>query len=117
MQQKMNKMRRFAIIAVVVQILLLFIFRAGLDRGILSASVILIMEVIILYLSFDRFEALSQEEKTSIREAVGSAAQDAFLFSQTGMVLYDDAHIITWMSQLFADRGINRIPGFRKRKR
>ncbi|MGP1376114.1 MAG: DHH family phosphoesterase [Bulleidia sp.] len=109
MQQKMNKMRRFAIIAVVVQILLLFIFRAGLDRGILSASVILIMEVIILYLSFDRFEALSQEEKTSIREAVGSAAQDAFLFSQTGMVLYDDAHIITWMSQLFADRGINRI--------
>ncbi len=109
MQHKMNEMRRFAIIAVVVQIVLLFIFRAGLDKGILSASIILIVEVIVLYLSFDRFESLAQEETSYISEAVGSVSQDALLFSQTGMVLYDDAHIITWMSPLFVNRGINRI--------
>jgi len=109
MQQKMNSLKRWMILAVAVQAALLVIFRAGLDKGIMSASIILIIESAALYFSFDRFEALSDNQNSGVKELLGDAAKDAYLFGQVGMVFYDDEHIITWMSDLFEQRGINRV--------
>ena len=109
MQQKMASLKRWMILAVVVQAALLVIFRTGLDKGIMSATVILIIESAALYFCFDRFDALSENATTGVKDILGDAAKDAYLFGEVGMVFYDDEHIITWMSDLFDQRGINRV--------
>ena len=108
MQKKMDDMRKWMIIAVIIQAVLLFVFRIGLSEGIMTATIILIVEAVMLYMVYDRFGTLSKEQATSISEVIGSAASDAFLFGETGLVMYDDSHVITWMSELFQKRGIER---------
>ncbi len=109
MQKKINDMKRIVIILLVVEAALLFLFRIGLDKGIFSATIILIIEAVFLFWAMDRFDTMNDEAQRGISEVVGAAASDAFLFAETGMVMYDDAHCITWMSELFEKRGINRI--------
>ncbi len=109
MQERMNKLRRLLIIIVAVQVLLLIILRAGLQSGIMPAAIILIVESVMYYYLMDRFQSMTQEQTTGIEELMGNSFRDAFLFGQTGMVSYDDEHVVTWMSELFEDRGINRL--------
>ena len=109
MQKKISDMKRMVIILLVVEAALLFLFRVGLDKGIFSATIILIIEAVFLFWAMDRFDTMNDEAQRGISEVVGSAASDAFLFAETGMVMYDEAHVITWMSELFEKRGINRI--------
>ncbi|NCB33421.1 MAG: DHH family phosphoesterase [Erysipelotrichia bacterium] len=109
MQQKMASLKRWMALAIIVQAALLVIFRMGLDKGIMSATVILIAEAAALYFCFDRFESMMENTSTGVRDVLGDAAKDAYLFGEIGMVFYDDSHIITWMSDLFDQRGINRV--------
>ena len=39
---------------------------------------------------------------------LGSTARQAYLTGGIGIVIYDDNYVITWMSELFAERGIDR---------
>ena len=109
MQKKMSDLKRSLILVVVIQAALLFVFRTGLEQGIMTATLILILEAVLFYYLTDRFEAMAEERSTGIREVLGNAANDAFLFAETGMIMYDDDHVITWMSELFEKRGINRV--------
>lgn len=109
MKQKMNDIKKYIYIAILVQIALLAIFYTGLKAGILTASIILICEIIMVYIAFDAFEHTMKDQFTGVKDILGEAAQQAYLFGQTGIVLYDDHHVITWMSDLFVQRGINRV--------
>jgi c-di-AMP phosphodiesterase-like protein len=109
MRQKINDMKRYVLILLAVQVGLLFVFRLGMDKGILSATIILIVEAVVLFWALDRFDTLSQEEAAGIEKTAGASTAQAFLFAESGMLMYDDDHIITWMSELFQKRGLNRV--------
>ena len=109
MHEKMAKLKKYALAAICLQIIILAVFRIGLDKGIMTASIIIIFESVFLYYVFDRFESLSQAQSEGVSDILGKDAKEAYLFGQTGMVIYDDSYVITWMSDLFQTRGIDRI--------
>ena len=55
------------------------------------------------------FLHLTEERIVDISRILGSEAKDAFDFGEIGIVTYDADYTITWMSELFEDRGINCI--------
>ena len=109
MQKKISDLRRLLIVVVAVEAVLLFVLRAGLDKGILSATIILILQGIIFIYLIDRIDTMSREAATGVAEVLGDSAKEAFLYGEVGMIMYDDDYVITWMSELFEARGINRI--------
>ncbi len=109
MQKKINDLKKILFIVVAIEAALLIIFWQGLTKGIMTATLILILEAVMFYYVVDRFQSMSEERISNTNEVLGNASGDAFLFSQTGIVMYDDNHVITWMSELFEKRGIERI--------
>ena len=61
MQKKMSDLKRSLILVVVIQAALLFVFRTGLEQGIMTATLILILEAVLFYYLTDRFEAMAEE--------------------------------------------------------
>ncbi len=109
MRKQIERMKRTMIIIVIIQAALLFFFRAGLQQGILSASIILVLEILALLLLFDRFQNVSQEQATGVRSVLGTAASEAYLTGEIGLVIYDENYVVTWMSELFKKREIDRV--------
>ena len=111
MLKKINDMRIVYTITL-AEALALFFFREALGRMAVVGGVIVVLQAVIFYLLFDRFESLTSEQMTTVRDMVGNAETEAFVYGEVGMVGYDDDHVITWMSDLFTERGINRV-GFK----
>ena len=111
MLKKINDMRIVYTITL-AEALALFFFREALGRMAIVGGVIVVLQAVIFYLLFDRFESLTSEQMTTVKDMVGNAETEAFVYGEVGMVGYDDDHVITWMSDLFAERGINRV-GFK----
>lgn len=109
MQKKISDIRRILIIAVALEAFLLFFFRVALSENIMVATVILIIEVVLFIFLFDRFDTMLRESATGVSEVLGESAKAAFLFGRVGMIMYDDDYVITWMSDLFEEIGINRV--------
>ena len=109
MRKSLSETRRILIIVTIVEALLLFFFRAGLDRMILPAVIILIIQVAAYFYLTERFESMMEEQAIGVRDALGATAQKAFLFGEIGLLMYDDDYVITQMSELFEERGLNHV--------
>ncbi len=109
MQKRMSDLRRTAIIALLIQAGLLALMWVMFGRAVLYGAAVLAAEAILLFYLLDRFENYSMEHNTGIESMLDAASRDAYMFGEVGMVFYDDEHIVTWMSDLFAERGINRV--------
>ena len=109
MHKRINSLRRILIAVLIAEAALLFFFRAGLEKGIMTATIMLIIQAVLFFYVLDRVETYMREQSAGVQEILGSAAKDAFLFGETGMITYDDDYVITWMSDLFQERGIDRI--------
>lgn len=109
----MNKMistAKKAIIALILfQAVLLFVFRAGLKQGIITASIILIGEAVCMVYLFEQFESVSKEQSAGVKKILGDAAREAFVSGGVGMVIYNEDYEITWLSDLFAQDYADRI--------
>lgn len=101
------KLRIFAII--IAQIIILIILKLLFDRGIFSAIGVLIIEAFLIYYLFMVFENEINLHSEQMSSLLGDGAKDAFLFGEVGIVSYDENYVITWMSDLFNDRFINRV--------
>ena len=109
MKKNLSDLRRILIIVMVVEVLLLFFFRAGLDRMITPAVIILIIQAAAFVYMTERFEATAEEQAIGVRDALGATAQKAYLFGEVGLLMYDDDYVITQMSELFEERGLNHV--------
>ena len=109
MRKSLSETRRILIIVTIVEALLLFFFRAGLDRMILPAVIILIIQVAAYFYLTERFESMMEEQAIGVRDALGVTAEKAFLFGEIGLLMYDDDYVITQMSELFEQRGLNHV--------
>lgn len=109
MHSKITRLQRIVLAAIIVQAVLLFIFRAGLKQGIMTAVVILIAEGLVVFYLFDAFQDILEDQSSGVRNILGTSSKEAYDFGQVGLLIYDDKYSITWMSDLFAERGIDRV--------
>lgn len=109
MRSRITRLQRIVLAAIIVQAILLFLFRTGLRQGIMTAVVILIVEAVLIFYLFDAFQDIYEEQNSGVRSILGTSSQEAFDFGQVGLIIYDDKYNITWMSELFEERGIDRV--------
>ncbi|MCR5794601.1 MAG: DHH family phosphoesterase [Solobacterium sp.] len=95
--------KKVMIALIVFQAVLLFIFRAGLKQGIMTAVIILIGEAACMVYLFEQFESVAKEQSSGVKKVLGDAAREAFVSGGVGMVIYNEDYEITWVSDLFAD--------------
>lgn len=109
MRQRLNELRNVLIAALVIQAGVLLFCRFVLNRGVFAAGIILVIEAVMMVFSYDKYVSATEEETVHISEVLKDSSQDAFLYGEVGMVQYDEEYIITWMSELFYERGISRV--------
>lgn len=110
MLQKMNKIKRFLILLVLLEILgMVGLFWLGYDGWMIAACILLVVQAVMYAVLSERIDSFQDEQSIGVREILGNTAKDAYLYGGVGMVAYDDNHVITWMSDLFYTRGINRV--------
>ena len=109
MRQKIGRIKRIVILATLLQAAVLVFLRMSLRMNILIPAVFVIVEAVLSFFVFEQFDAASQEQSIGVEKALGATAREAYLHGGIGMIIYDDDYVITWMSDLFAARGIERI--------
>ncbi len=109
MQQKMSRIKQIVFVALAIQlaviILLQLIFRINILPGIL----VLIVEALITVYLLDYFQSANEEESIGLEKYLGGSYAEAYLVGGVGMMNYDENYVITWQSELFKERGLDRI--------
>lgn len=109
MSEKINRVKTLLAILLVVELLGLIALYFIFDMDVKITALYFVINTITMYFLVQYFQEDSQNRMFGVSRILGSEAKEAFQFGQIGMVTYDESYMITWMSELFADRGINRI--------
>ena len=109
MRQKISKLKKLMIILLLVQAAVLLLLWLIFDFNVLIAAVILATEAAAGVYLFDHFENVSDVQSAGVKQMLGSTARQAYMTGGIGMIIYDDDYVITWMSDLFETRGIDRV--------
>lgn len=109
MRQKIKKLKRIVIIAIIVQLLALVAMYFLLDQAIVISLLVLIAECIVAVMLFEKFENISDEQSSGVKGVLGTVAEEAYITGGIGLVIYNDDYEVTWMSELFKVRHIDRV--------
>lgn len=109
MTDKINRIKTMVAILFIAELLglicLYFIFELNITVTILY----FIINVLAVYFLVQYFQEDSESRIFGISRILGAEAKEAFQFGEIGILTYDENYAITWMSELFEDRGIKRI--------
>ena len=109
MHKRLEKIRRNSTLAVAGQIVLVSAAGFFLKMDILLAGLVIVVESIIMILLFDRFDSITEESSNGVRAYLGTAAVEANQIGGVGMLIYDDSYEVTWMSELFRMRSMDKV--------
>ena len=109
MKAKLSRLKKLMVAAIAIQAALLLLCGLVFHMDVVTSALVLIAESVLLYIAFYRFEDAYLEESTGVRNILGTAAQEAYLYGGVGIVIYDENYNITWMSDLFKERGLEKI--------
>ncbi len=109
MRHKIDQIKIRIGIVVAIQIIFVILMKLLFDRGAFSAAVVIVAEAAIVYYVFIAFDNELNAHSQEISSLLGEGGKEAFLFGEVGIVVYDDNYVVTWMSDLFNDRFINRV--------
>lgn len=109
MHSKITKAKKILIVLFIIQACALGLVSWFMKQPIISAILILIIEGIIVFEIVSQFEDAYEEQSNGVRSVLGTTAEEAFLTGEVGLVMYDDEYVVTWMSELFQERKIDRI--------
>ena len=109
MKQKVKNMKRLVTLIILAEAVLLAFIFFGLKQDILIPGIAVVIEAALMIYLFDHFENAAQEQSIGVRNAVGATTSEAYLNGGIGLLIYDDNYEITWMSELFAERGIDKV--------
>lgn len=105
----MGKLKNWLIILMIVQAILIAGFYFALKTDILLVSLFFVLEIAVVVLVHQSTKQKVEKRELETSAVLGDEAQIAFLFGEVGLVSYDESYVITWMSELFTERGINRF--------
>lgn len=109
MRKRISIIRRNVILAIIGQILLVSAAGMFLKMEVLLPTLIIVMESVIAVLLFDRFDTITEESSSGVRGILGTAAVEAYQIGGVGMLIYDDSYEVTWMSELFRLRSLDKV--------
>lgn len=109
MNKKLSKIRRTILLTLLAELLIIALSVFVLKQPFAFGLSIFIVSTIAVYYLYTNYAEDNRSRVLSISEMISSEVSDAFLYGKIGLLTYDDDYIITWMSELFEERGINRI--------
>ena len=109
MQQKMNRIKQLVFVALAIQLAVIILLQLIFKLNILPGILVLIAEALIAVYLLEFFQSANEEESIGLEKYLGSSYADAYLVGGVGMMNYDENYVITWQSELFKERGLDRI--------
>ncbi len=114
MLQKLNRTLKNLLLVIAAEAVLIagWIFFMERSELVVPAVILLAAEAIIVIYAFEHFRSLYEENASDLGSMLNRVAAEGYLYGGVGMLTYDSDHVITTMSDLFKERGIERI-GFK----
>lgn len=109
MQQKMNRIKQIVFVALAIQLAVIILLQLIFKINILPGILVLIAEALITVYLLDYFQSANEEESIGLEKYLGGSYAEAYLVGGVGMMNYDENYVITWQSELFKERGLDRI--------
>ena len=109
MQQKMNRIKQLVFVALAIQLAVIILLQLIFKLNILPGILVLIAEALIAAYLLEFFQSANEEESIGLEKYLGGSYADAYLVGGVGMMNYDENYVITWQSELFKERGLDRI--------
>ena len=109
MQQKMNRIKQLVFVALAIQLAIVILLQLIFKLNILPGILVLIAEALIAVYLLEFFQSANEEESIGLEKYLGGSYADAYLVGGVGMMNYDENYVITWQSELFKERGLDRI--------
>lgn len=109
MQQKMSRIKQVVFVALAIQLAVIILLQLIFKINILPGILVLIAESLIAVYLLDYFQSANEEESIGLEKYLGGSYADAYLVGGVGMMNYDENYVITWQSELFKERGLDRI--------
>ena len=109
MQQKMNRIKQLVFVALAIQLAIVILLQLLFKLNILPGILVLIAEALIAVYLLEFFQSANEEESIGLEKYLGGSYADAYLVGGVGMMNYDENYVITWQSELFKERGLDRI--------
>jgi len=109
MSKKFNRFKLLLAGAVLLEILLLVVLRLLLEINLILPLILVLLNAGMIYYVLFQYQEDTTNRAYKISDLLGNEAASAFLAGEIGILTYDEDYVITWMSELFDERGINRI--------
>ena len=109
MQQKMSRIKQVVFVALAIQLAVIILLQLIFKINILPGILVLIVEALITVYLLDYFQSANEEESIGLEKYLGGSYAEAYLVGGVGMMNYDENYVITWQSELFKERGLDRI--------
>lgn len=109
MQQKMSRIKQIVFVALAIQFAVIILLQLIFKINILPGILVLIVEALITVYLLDYFQSANEEESIGLEKYLGGSYAEAYLVGGVGMMNYDENYVITWQSELFKERGLDRI--------
>ena len=109
MNKKFSRFKMMLAMAVLIELLLLIVLRILFQSALLLPIILVVVNAVMIYYVLYQYQEDTTNRAYKISDLLGTEAAAAFLAGEIGILTYDDDYVITWMSELFNERGINRI--------
>jgi c-di-AMP phosphodiesterase-like protein len=110
MLESFDRLKSKIAIILLFEIIILFIFFIFLFNYVyLLLFIYLLMNISFIYLIIQTYERDQRDRIFSITRVLGKDAKDALEIGGVGIVTYDENYNVTWMSEIFDQRGISLI--------
>lgn len=109
MKEKLTKIQRIAVSIVGIEFLLAIVFGSFFRMIIWPILFLIVLEIVLLFWTFDYLEKSVQQETSTIKHVLGKSTMLAYRLAGLGTVVYDENYVIISMSDLFKDLGIEKV--------
>lgn len=110
MLESFDRLKSKIAIILLFEIIILFLFFIFLFNYVyLLLFIYLLMNISFIYLIIQTYEKDQRDRIFSITRVLGKDAKDALEIGGVGIVTYDENYNVTWMSEIFDQRGITLI--------
>lgn len=107
--EEINRLKIRLLIFIIIQFLLMVFLSKLLINNIAWMIVFIVSEIACI--SYSTWYLTHRHNRTilGLSEVLGTDFKDVLLFGECAMLTYDDEYVITWMSDLLVNRGLDRI--------
>jgi c-di-AMP phosphodiesterase-like protein len=109
MRRKIANMKHIIAGLIILQAAVFLVLAIFIHIDVIAAGAVLAGETIMVLLVTERYDAALEDLSSGVKNTLGSAAEEAYLTGEVGMLIYDDSYVITWMSELFEVRNLDKV--------